>query len=312
MSRIFDLLYRFFFNPKVRFGYLSRLGFYNNMPDKEYLSREFKLSLGREINWDNPQTFNEKLQWLKVYDRKSIYTTMVDKIEAKKYVASIIGEEHIIPTLGVWDRFDDIDFDQLPNQFVLKCNHDSGGLVIVRDKNSFDRKAAKKRIERSLRRNYYYVHREWPYKDVKPQILAERYMEDENGGLRDYKFFNFEGKSKFIYVSEGLENHSTAKISFFDFEGHKLPFERLDFASFDGDIQLPEVFEQIHSLSNKLAEKVGNAFVRTDFYCINNDVYFSEITFSPCSGIIPFDPMDWDLKLGKLIELPETWGGGIC
>lgn len=298
---------KFISNPKIRFSYLSKLGFYGNMSDKEYLSREFRLYLGREINWNDPQTFNEKLQWLKLYDRKSIYTTMVDKIEVKKYVASIIGEKYIIPTLGVWDRFDDIDFEQLPDQFVLKCNHDSGGIVIVRDKNKFDKKSAKKLIEKSLKRKYYNVHREWPYKNVRPRILAEKYIEDKCNELRDYKFFNFGGKSKFLYVSEGLEDHSTAKISFFDLKGHKLPFWRSDFIAFDTDIELPRNFNQMYLLSEQLAEKIGNAFVRIDFYCINDKVYFSEITFFPCSGLIPFEPMEWDSKLGELIKLPESF-----
>ena len=277
MNRLIDMLNNFITDPKIRFSYLSRLGFYNGMSDEEYLSKEFKLNFGREINWDTPQTFNEKLQWLKIYDRRSIYTTMVDKIEVKKYVASIIGEEYIIPTLGVWKKFDDIDFDQLPNQFVLKCNHDSGGVIIVRNKNNFDRKSAKKLLERSLKRKYYKVHREWPYKNVKPSILAEKYINEEYRNLRDYKFFNFGGKSKFMYVSEGLENHLTAKISFFDLKGNKLPFKRSDFDDFNADIELPGNFNQMYFLSEQLAEKIENEFVRIDFYCVNNKVYFSEI-----------------------------------
>ncbi len=305
MRRFLDMFKKFIIDPKIRFSYLSRIGFYNGMSDKEYLSKEFKLNFGREINWDAPQTFNEKLQWLKVYDRKSIYTTMVDKIEVKKYVASVIGEEYIIPTLGIWEKFDDIDFEQLPNQFVLKCNHDSGGNIVVRNKNDFDRKSAKKLIEGSLKRKYYNIHREWPYKNVRPRIFAEKYIEEKYRNLRDYKFFNFEGNSKFMYVSEGLENHLTAKISFFDFEGHKLPFKRSDFADFNADIELPESFDQMYLLNDRLAKKIGNVFVRIDFYCVNDKVYFSEITFFPCGGTIPFEPMEWDSKLGKLIKLPR-------
>lgn len=305
MSHVFEMFKNLIFDPKIRFYYLSKLGFYNSMSDKDYLSREFRLNLGRKINWNNPQTFNEKLQWLKIYDRDSVYTTMADKIEAKKYVASIIGEEYIIPTLGVWDRFDDIDFAQLPDQFVLKCNHDSGGLVIVRDKYNFDRKYARRLIESSLKRKYFYIHREWPYKNIRPRIVAEKYVEDEKGSLRDYKFFNFEGKPKFLYVSEGLEDHTTAKISFFDLKGHKLPFKRSDFKTFDKDIKLPDNFNHMLFLNGKLAEKIGNTFVRIDFYCINDKVYFSEITFFPCAGLIPFEPMEWDFKLGELIKLSD-------
>lgn len=275
------------------------------LPDSIYLKLFYKMIMGKSLDLKNPQTFNEKIQWLKLYDRKPIYTTMVDKIAAKSYVAAILGKQYIIPTLGVWDNFDDIDFDKLPNQFVLKCNHDSGGLVIVRNKSELNLEMAKTKIERCLKKNYFYVGREWPYKNVKPQIFAEKYLETSPLGIRDYKFFNFNGLSKFMYVSEGLEDHKTARISFFDFEGHQLPFKRLDYRPFEGDCNLPENFEKMHSLSDKLAQQIGNAFVRTDFYSINDNIYFSEITFSPCSGMLPFDPIEWDKILGEWIQLPE-------
>lgn len=161
MNRSLKIIRNFLFDKKIRFGYLSTIGLYNWMPDELYLKKEFKLLMGRELNLKNPQTFNEKLQWLKLYNRKPEYTTMVDKYAAKQYVADRIGEQYIIPTLGVWSRFDDIDFDALPNQFVLKCTHDSGGLVICKDKSTFDKAAAKRKIEHCLRRKYYYIHREW-------------------------------------------------------------------------------------------------------------------------------------------------------
>ena len=185
------------------------------IPDKLWIQMKYLKWFRKLPNLKNPETFNEKLQWLKLHDRKPEYTKMVDKCEAKKLVAAIIGEEHVIPTLGVWDRFEDIDFDALPDQFVLKCTHDCGGLAICRDKSTFDFNAAKKKIEKSLKRNYYYECREWPYKNVKPRILAEAYMEDgvSQKGLTDYKFFCFSGEAKFIYVSRGLEDHATAEIS---------------------------------------------------------------------------------------------------
>ena len=172
--------------------YLDSRGFFKFMSDEAYLKFMYKLKMKRKLNLSDPQTFNEKLQWLKIYDRKPEYTTMVDKYEAKKYVADIIGEEYIIPTLGVWDRFEDIDFDELPDQFVLKCTHDSGGLVICRDKSKLDLKAAKKKINKSLKRNYYWIGREWPYKNVRPRIIAEKFMTDPTSDdLQDYKFFFF-------------------------------------------------------------------------------------------------------------------------
>ena len=236
------------------------------IPTKLWLSWRFKQRVGYKMDWKNPKTFNQKLQWLKVYDRKPIYTTMVDKYEAKKYVADIIGEEYIIPTLGVWDNFDDIDFDCLPDQFVLKCTHDSGGLVIVRDKACFDKEAARKKLKAALKINPYTVDREWPYKNVKPRIIAEKYMEDENDalGLTDYKFFCFNGEPKTIYVSQGLENHKTASISFYDLQGNPMPFYRRDYKPIEGNMNWPVNFKEMTQAAEKIAKMVECPFVRVD------------------------------------------------
>jgi len=294
---------RFLTDKKFRFSIITKYGGYNWMPDEMFLRRSYKIKTGKDLNLDNPQTFNEKIQWLKLHDRKPVYSSMVDKYEAKKYVEGVIGKEYIIPTLGVWDKFDDIDFSSLPTQFVLKCTHDSGGLVIVRDKTSFDINRAREKINKSMAHNFFWAGREWPYKNVKPRIIAEEYLEDGHKGLRDYKFFTFNGESKFIYLSEGLENHSTAKISFFDFDGKMLPFKRTDYAAFDGDTELPKNFDEMRHLSDKLSKSVNCPFVRMDFYNIRGKIYFSEITFSPCGGMLPFSPDEWDTKLGELIRL---------
>lgn len=170
---------------------LSARGLLPSLSDQKYIEMKFKSRMGYKLDLENPRTFNEKLQWLKLHDHRPEYTMMVDKYEAKEYVARVIGEEHIIPTLGVWDSFNEIDFNSLPNQFVLKCTHDSGGLVICKDKTSLNIDAAKRKIESSLKRNYYLVGREWPYKNVVPRIIAEKYMEDETScELKDYKVFN--------------------------------------------------------------------------------------------------------------------------
>lgn len=289
---------------------LTRIGknsFLKGMSDEKYLKMIFKDNMGYPLDLENPKTFNEKLQWLKLYDRKPVYTTMVDKYEAKKYVADIIGEEYIIPTLGVWDSFDDIDFDKLPEQFVLKCTHDSGGLVICRDKSKLDMEHARKKIERCLKRNYYWSSREWPYKDVKPRILAEVYMEDENvaAGLTDYKFFCFNGKPEMLYVSQGLEDHATASISFYDMEGKDMPFHRSDYKPIEGKFVLPSNFDQMKETAEKMAKAVGSPFVRIDLYSVCGQMYFSEVTFSPCSGMLPFSPKEWDEKIGSWIRLPD-------
>ncbi len=299
-GKIKDIL----FNEKERFAILSRLGFYNSMPDEEYLKKKYKYSMGKELNLDNPQTFNEKLQWLKLYDRKPVYTTMVDKYEAKKYVADIIGEEYIIPTLGVWNHFDEIDFDKLPNQFVLKCTHDSGGLVICKDKAKLDKAAAKKKIEKSLKRDFYLNGREWPYKNVKPRIIAETYMEDEETKeLRDYKFFCFNGKVKALFIaSERQTKDEETKFDFFDADYNHLPFTN-GHPNAEVLPKKPVMFEEMKVLAEKLSQGVPE--LRVDFYEVNGRIYFGELTFSHWSGMMPFDPEEWDKTFGDWIELPK-------
>lgn len=280
------------------------LGYLNWIPDKTYLEILFWLRMGKKLHFSNPVSFNEKLQWLKLYDRNPAYSRMVDKYESKKFVSSAIGEKYIIPTLGVWDKFEDIDFIKLPNQFVLKCTHDSGGLVICRDKRKINIELTRQKINKSLKTNYYHGGREWPYKNVKPRIIAETYMEQEDGsGLIDYKFFCFNGLPKLLYVSRGLEHHPTAQIGFYDMNGKEMPFHRSDYKPYHG-AAMPHNFDKMKIIAQKLAEKVDCPFVRIDLYSINGEVYFSEITFTPCSGMIPFEPISADEELGKLIKLP--------
>ena len=443
---MFSKIKKYIFNPDYRFIIQANRGKYNDMPDEEYLKRRYKALMGRELNLENPLYFSEKLQWLKLYDRNPLYTTMVDKYAAKQYVAKIIGDQYIIPTIGVWDRFDDIDFSSLPNQFVLKCTHDSGGLVICRNKENFNKRLAKKKIERCLKQNYYWRGREWPYKDVKPRIIAEQYMEDEKThelrdykifefndiaralflvtdpdknktakcnffdtdfkhlsstfgysdttsspadpksfdemirlaaafskglpnlhtefyevnnkayfgeitfshkkgnapgmtdkhsfesnewkmipseygggyclvkdgivlwfheivqGLVDYKFFCMNGTAQLLYISKGLEHHPTAEISFYDLNGNELPFHRNDYKPFHNAI-MPSNLTNMITIANQLAKETESPFVRIDLYAINKRIYFSEITFSPCSGMIPFEPQTADSILGESLSL---------
>ena len=295
---------RFFTDSEYRFLIYADKGKFDNMQDSEYLTKRFKAKLGYPLNLENPITFNEKLQWLKLHDRRPEYTTMVDKHAVKKYVAETIGEQYIIPTLGVWERFEDIDFDKLPNQFVLKCTHDSGGLVICKDKSTFDKRKAKKKIKKSLKRNYYYIGREWPYKDVKPRILAEKYMEDNSGGdLKDYKFFCFNGKVRFLYVSEGLSNHQTARISYVTLDWKQAQFFREDYSPFEKLPSKPINFEKMIEFAELLS--MGIPFLRVDFYEINGCIYFGELTLCTGAGFTKFVPEEWDRKLGELICLPN-------
>lgn len=275
-------------------------GVFNNMSDEHILRLLYRVRFGKKLNLDNPQTYNEKLQWLKLYDRKPIYTTMVDKDLVKAYVASIIGEEYIIPTLGVWDHFEDINFDELPQQFVLKCTHDSGGLVICKDKAKLDIDQARKKINKCLKTNYYNHAREWPYKDVKPRIIAEKYMVDESGReLKDYKFFCFDGEVKAMYIA--TDRGIDTRFDFYDENFNHLPFTNAH-PNADHSIEKPDGFEEMKKLAEKLSQ--GMAQVRIDFYDVYGKVYFGEITLFHMSGMSPFDPEDWDYTFGSWINLP--------
>ena len=275
--------------------------------DKLYIRCLFREQLGYWPNLNNPKSFNEKLQWLKLYDRKPIYTTMVDKYAVKKYVADRIGEEYIIPTLGVWDKFDDIDFDVLPDQFVLKCTHDSGGLVICKDKSKLDIDQARKKIEKSISNDYYLQGREWPYKNVKRRIIAEAYMEDSQvNELRDYKFFCFNGCPKYCQV---ISNRSIAEtIDFYDmdwkhqeFNGLSLP--RKPFPTSTIPISEPRPFGKMKEIVALLSKDIP--FVRVDLYCIGKRIYFGEMTFYPACGYGTFYPTHWNILMGNLLVLPK-------
>ena len=308
IKKICKVLYKYLTNADYRFIIKSGMGFYNDMPDEEYLKKKYQAITGKELHLDKPKTFNEKLQWLKIHDRNPLYTQLVDKYAVRSYIAQTIGEEYLIPLVGgPWNTAEEIDFDALPQSFVLKCNHDSGRVVICRDKNHFNREAARKSLKHTLSIDYYMKSREWPYKNVKPCIIAEKYMADDKqkNGLIDFKFFCFNGEAKFMYVSQGLEDHSTAHISFYDLEGKEMPFKRSDFASFDSLPYKPEKLDRMIELANTLAHSIGSPFLRVDMYNIAGEIYFSEFTFFPCAGMLPFDPPEWDEKIGSWLILPE-------
>ena len=271
--------------------------------DKLYLKMMYKYKFHKKLDFNNPKTFNEKLQWLKIYNRNPEYTKMVDKYEIKKYVSETIGEEYTIPILGVWERFEDINFEQLPNQFVLKCTHDSGGIVIVKDKNTFDKENAKKIINHSLKRKYYKNTREWPYKNVKPRIIAEQYMEDESGyELKDYKIFCFNGNPMFIMVdTQRFINH---KRNVYDINWKKVDI-KLNFPNSDElKIDKPKCLDKMLELSRCLSKDIP--FIRTDFYIINNKIFLGELTFFPGAGLQIIEPEQWQDELGKLIEIKRN------
>ena len=290
-----------YFLCKVTFKVLNITNIQRIISDKKYLKLDYYVQMKRPLNLRKPVTYNEKLQWLKLHDRKDIYTTMVDKYEVKKYISNIIGEEYIIPTIGIYDKFDDIEFDKLPNQFVMKCTHDSGGLVICKDKNNFNIKKAKKIICKSLKENYYYQGREWPYKNVKPRIIIEEYMEDmQLHELRDYKFFCFNGKVQLMFVASNRQGNGETYFDFFD-----MNYNHLDIINGHPNANLPPEKPKKFSKMLKMAEKLSKSIphVRIDFYEVNGKIFFGEFTFYHWSGFVPFKPEEWDKKIGDMIDL---------
>ncbi|MEI6258811.1 MAG: ATP-grasp fold amidoligase family protein [Deltaproteobacteria bacterium] len=270
--------------------------------DKIYVKVVFWLQVGKKLNLNDTQTFNEKLQWLKLYDRRPEYTKMVDKYKVKKHVASLIGEEYIIPTLGVWNKFEEIDFEKLPNQFVLKTTHDSGGVILCKDKSLLDINAAKLLIDRLLKRNFFYITREWPYKNVTPRVIAEKYMVDESGiELKDYKIFNFNGKAKIIQVDFGrfTEHERNIYTSNWDFIDAQIQYPNNPKHQIDRPKQLEKMLELAAILSKDLPH------VRTDFYSVEDQIFFGELTFHHGSGHEKFTPESLNNDLGKCILLPN-------
>lgn len=280
----------FFIQNRCNFPVLS---------DSLYLKLSYKHAIGKKLNLENPKTFTEKLQWLKIHDRKPEYTNMVDKCEAKKYVADKIGPEYIIPTLGVWEHFDEIDFDSLPNQFVLKCTHDSGGVVIVKDKTRFDLPAARKKLMKSLKRNYFYSGREWPYKNIPPRIIAEEYLTELNG-VNDYKFYCFSGEVKLMLIVQGRGTPGVTG-DYYDENGNPLDL-MVDFPRSNICPVLPESFERMKQIAEVLS--VGIPHVRVDLYDVAGKIYFGELTFFDGSGMDKLEPEGWDEKLGQMLSLP--------
>lgn len=270
-------------NPK-RFSFLS---------DQMYIQLKFYDAFGRFMDFKNPKTFNEKIQWLKVNDYRPEYTTLVDKHAVKEYIAKEIGAEYVIPTLGVWDNFNDIDFETLPNEFVLKCTHDSGGIVVCKDKTTLDLDAAKKKLQSSLNTCFYWMGRERPYKDVPPRIIAEKYMGDN---LIDYKLFCFSGVPKLTLVCSERFSDGGLKEDFYDEEWNHLNIKRPQHENSSEMIEKPKQYSLMRELAEKLSTTIP--FSRIDFYEINERVYFGEITFYPASGFEGFEPESWDYILG--------------
>ena len=291
-----------FFRRKL-LGVLERVAPKMPIPDKVYLHIKYYCRMGKCLHLRNPQTFSEKVQWLKLYGRRPIDTILSDKYAVKEQISKMIGCQYVIPLIGVWDKFDDIDFDKLPNQFVLKCTHDSGGIVVCKDKSQLDKEKARRVISRGLDRDFYVFSREKAYKNIPRRVIAEEYKEDKSTGeLRDYKFFCFNGEPKLLFVASDRQvKGEETKFDFFDMDYNHLPFTN-GHPNAEVPPQKPVCFEEMKEIAAKLSK--GIPHVRVDLYEVNGKVYFGEMTYSHWGGMTPFEPEAWDYKLGSWIHLP--------
>lgn len=286
-------------NHRLRSTMMKLLGF---LPDGAYLKFVFKLRTGKKLNLKHPVTFCDKQNWLKIHEKEPRYTQLVDKLAVRSYVADKIGEDHLFPLLGAWDSFDEIDFDALPEAFVLKCNHDSGSVKIINHKSELteeDVDALRKHFTAKLKANIFYAGREYPYKNIKPCILAEKLMVAADGkGINDYKFFCFNGKPEILFIA--TDRTVDVKFDFFDMDFNHLDIINIHPQS-GKQLEKPQCFEEMKEIAAELSE--GMKFVRLDLYEVNGKVYFGEFTFFHGGGFWPMTPDIWEKKLGDLIEL---------
>lgn len=300
----------FYYLKKTPIFIISKIIYWlrNVLTDKQYLSLLYRLRMGYWMDFNNPKTFNEKLQWLKLYYRKPEYTQMVDKFAVKEYVANIIGSEYIIPTIGIWDKPENIDWDSLPEQFVLKTTHSGGstGVVICNNKKTFDRQKAIEKLNKSLKQCSYNDLKEWPYKNVQKRVIAEKYIEPDQDSkdLSDYKFFCFDGEVKALFIATDRQKpNEDVKFDFFDANFNHLPFKQ-GHENASVIPQKPRCFDTMKMAAAQLSKGIPHA--RIDFYEVNNRVLFGEITFFHFSGLVPFQPQEWDKTFGGMLKLPNS------
>ena len=280
---------------------VRRLWLSHLIPDKVFLKWVFKVHLHKPLNFTDPKGFNAKLQWMKIYDRNPDYVMLVDKLRVKEDIQNKIGAEYVIPTLGVWKSADEIDFDSLPNKFVLKCNHDSRSVVVCKDKSKLDINKAKEHLNRCLRKNLYWWGREWPYKDVEPKVFAEQLLEERGEhDLKDYKLMCFGGEVKCSFVCSERFEAGGLKVTFFDRDWKKMPFIR-HYPSSNKVIPKPQTYDKMIVLAEKLSQ--GLRLVRVDFYEVEGQLYLGDLTFFPGSGFEEFIPDCWDEKIGDWIKI---------
>ena len=285
----------------------SILNYFNYylLPDSVYLKFRYRKVFGKKLSFRKPQRFSEKIQWLKLHDRKELYHHLVDKYEVKDYIGKIIGEEYIIKNIGVWERYEDIDFSILPDKFILKCTHDSASVTICTDKSKFNIKEHSwKYTDIFMKRDYYHFeNKQWAYKGIKPRIIAEEYLEDDKySSLADYKLYCFNGKAKCVYVT--INRFTNLRVNIYDLEWNKMPFDHIH-QSTDEVIDKPHNLNLMVELAEKIARFIDNPYVRVDFYEVKGKVYFGEVTFYPEGGMGYFDPIEWDYTFGSWIDLTK-------
>lgn len=301
MNKLFEKLVKGLKNPRKALFAVIPGKFWHKLEDEPYLRFMYHAYTGRKLELNQPKRFNEKLQWIKLYNRNPEYTMMVDKYAVREYIAKAVGEQYLIPLLGVWKDPDAIDFDALPDQFVLKCNHNSGlGMCICKDKSKLDIEKVRNGLRQGLAQDYYIYGREWPYKNVKRRIIAEQYMDDGSGELRDYKVMCFDGEPKLIQYHQGRFDYHTQ--DFYDAQWNHLPISQGCPLS-ENLLEKPVFLEEMLELSRKLAKNIPH--VRADWYYVSGQLYFGELTFFDASGFDEFEPDHWNEIVGSWITLPE-------
>lgn len=258
--------------------------------------------MGYKLNLQAPQTFNEKLNWMKLYDRRPEYTTMADKLLAKEYFQKVIGPEYVVPIISAWDDPSQINFDSLPERFVLKCNHNSGrGMFICREKSKIDYEQVRKELLSGLKEDYFLSIREWPYKNIKRKIIAEQYLEDpssDGGPLIDFKFYCFNGRPEYMYRT--IKSQDSIFENFYDMNGKPVDIDH-GFPRREKEFDMSANFHLMQNLAAKISRDIP--FLRVDFFEVNGKVYAGECTFYDWGGMRPFNG-EWDLILGKKIQIP--------
>lgn len=302
LSRLCRAGWSFLCKPYYRTRVLTKLGYYDSLSDVDFLKKVFPLYMGYPLDLDNPKTFSEKLQWLKVYYRNPIQTTMVDKYKVKEWISHIVGSQYVVPTIGVWDSVDTIDFDSLPNQFVLKCTHDSGGIVICKDKRTFDIEAAKLQLRSFLKRDYYRIAREWPYRDVPRRIIGETYISELGSDtILDYKVYSFHGEPKLSAICSNRFSKTGMRMNFYDVDWNPLKIHFGHYPPVSTEFEKPVNYDDMLRITAALSKDCP--FLRVDFYEIQGRLYIGELTFFPGAGFEIFQPMSKDYELGEWLHL---------